>query len=168
MSRRKKRGAQLWVRWMDTRQGGKLTSVRHGPVSLAWSPDGRWLAFTMFVPEDEAPSATMPAKPKAPNGRRRRACYTHAVYRSDDEGYLEPGHAQLFVLPAEGGTPRTLTSGHVRSRISGLDARTASRFSSRRIASRRRDRAGGHGGLRGRRCADGAMHAADAAQRPGQ
>jgi len=104
-------GAQLWVRWMDTRQEAKLTSVRHGPSSLAWSPDGRWLAFTMFVPEDEAPLATMPAKPEGAEWAPPARVFTHAVYRSDDDGYLEPGHSQLFVLPAEGGTPRQLTSG---------------------------------------------------------
>jgi acylaminoacyl-peptidase len=104
-------GAQIWLRWMDTRQEAKLTSVRRGPGSLAWSADGRSLAFTMFVPEDESPIATVPAKPEGAEWAPPARVFTHAVYRSDDDGYLEPGHSQLFVLPAEGGTPRQLTSG---------------------------------------------------------
>lgn len=32
-------------------------------------------------------------------------------YRADGTGYLKDGYNHLFVLPAEGGTPRQLTSG---------------------------------------------------------
>ncbi|MDZ7644612.1 MAG: S9 family peptidase [Woeseiaceae bacterium] len=32
-------------------------------------------------------------------------------YRADGQGYVEPGYTHLFVVPAEGGTPRQLTSG---------------------------------------------------------
>jgi acylaminoacyl-peptidase len=33
------------------------------------------------------------------------------VFRADGEGYLEEGFSQVFVLPAEGGTPRQISSG---------------------------------------------------------
>jgi hypothetical protein len=33
------------------------------------------------------------------------------TYRFDGQGYLKDGHHHLFVLPAEGGTPRQLTKG---------------------------------------------------------
>ena len=42
------------------------------------------------------------------------------IYRADGVGYLEDGHSQIFVVPAEGGSPRQLTTGpfHHRSRLS--------------------------------------------------
>ena len=33
------------------------------------------------------------------------------LYRADGEGYLKDEHSQLFLLSAEGGSPRQLTSG---------------------------------------------------------
>ena len=32
-------------------------------------------------------------------------------YRTDGHGYVEPGNTHVFVIPAEGGTPRQITSG---------------------------------------------------------
>src|ERR1700741_1776359 len=52
--------------------------------------------------------------PKAPEGAQWAApakVITQVRYRADGEGYLRQGHEQLFVVPAEGGTPRRLSSG---------------------------------------------------------
>jgi dipeptidyl aminopeptidase/acylaminoacyl peptidase len=102
---------QLYVRWMGTGQVAKLTQLTESPRGLTWSPDGEWIAFSMFVPAPEAPLVELPAKPEgaewAPPAR-----YIHSVqYRADGSGYLESGYTHLFVLPAEGGTPRQVTSG---------------------------------------------------------
>src|SRR5690606_1238705 len=51
---------QLYVRWMDTGQTALLTDLLETPAALSWSPDGRWIAFTMFVPKDQKPLARMP------------------------------------------------------------------------------------------------------------
>jgi len=41
---------QLYVRWMDSGQTALLTNLVEGPGAIAWSPDGKSIAFTQFVP----------------------------------------------------------------------------------------------------------------------
>ena len=55
---------QVYVRWMDTGQVAKLTNLTRSPSGLTWSPDGKWIAFSMLVPESPKPFVQMPQKPK--------------------------------------------------------------------------------------------------------
>ncbi len=103
--------AQLFVRYMDSGQTVRLTHVRRAPNAAAWSPDGRQIAFTMLVPAKTEAFATLPDKPEGATWADPPKVIQKLVYRADGEGYLENGFVQLFLLPAEGGTPRQLTTG---------------------------------------------------------
>lgn len=102
---------QLYLRWLDTQQTAKLTNLTHAPQAITWSPDGKWLAFSMFVPTKAKPFADMPDKPKGAKWAPSPKYITKLTYRFDGRGYLEDGYSHLFVLSTEGGTPRQLTSG---------------------------------------------------------
>lgn len=102
---------QIWVRWMASGESACLTNLSEAPAHLCWSPDGRWLAFTAFVEERPEPFVTMPRAPEGAEWAKPATVITQVRYRADGEGYLREGHAQLFVLPADGGTPRALTGG---------------------------------------------------------
>ncbi|MEZ4587068.1 MAG: S9 family peptidase [Gemmatimonadales bacterium] len=104
-------GAQLFVRWMDTGQEAELTHLSSAPGGLAWSPDGKWIAFTMFVPEAGTPLVSLPSPPEGADWGPPIKYIDQIFYRADGEGYLERGRRHIFVLPAEGGTPRQLTTG---------------------------------------------------------
>jgi len=108
--------AQIYLRWMDTGQQAKLTQLPRGPSGLAWSPDGKWLAFSMLVPEKREPFAKLPAAPKGATWAAPPVTTQEMVYRHDGQGYLEDGHSQLFVLSADGGTPRQVTTGDFNHR----------------------------------------------------
>ena len=55
--------SDIFVRWMDTGVEAKLTHLLEPPRSIAWSPDGKWLAFDMFVPDDPKPFVQLPTPP---------------------------------------------------------------------------------------------------------
>ncbi len=102
---------QIYVRWMDTGQTALVTNLVESPQGLSWSPDGRWIAFTMHVPADTEPLAKPPAKPEGASWAEPVKVIEQTYYRSDGAGYLDPGYTHVFVVPATGGTPRRLTDG---------------------------------------------------------
>jgi acylaminoacyl-peptidase len=103
--------ADIFVRWMDSGQEAKLTHLEESPGSLAWSPDGRWIAFTMFMPDESKPFVSMPSAPEGADWGPAIKYIDQMNFRADGQGYLRPGRQHVFVLPAEGGTARQLTTG---------------------------------------------------------
>jgi acylaminoacyl-peptidase len=103
--------SQLFLRWMDTGQTAMLTHVERGLGGISWSPDGRMIAFSMFVPDSPEPFAAMPAKPDGAEWAPPPKTYERLFYRADGAGFLPLGYGHIFVLPVEGGTPRQLTRG---------------------------------------------------------
>lgn len=104
-------GAEVFVRWMDTGQTARLTQLDAAPSGLAWSPDGSRLAFSMKVEQPGRPFAKMPSPPEGADWAPRANVIDQLEYRSDGAGYIAEGYTHLFVLPADGGTPRQVTSG---------------------------------------------------------
>jgi len=103
--------SQIWCRWTDTGETASLTRLTESPRALSWSPDGRWLAFLMSVPADPEPFASMPKKPEGAQWAEPARVIDDVFYRSDGAGFVEESYTQLFVVPADGGTPRQLTDG---------------------------------------------------------
>ncbi|MDZ4375631.1 MAG: S9 family peptidase, partial [Phenylobacterium sp.] len=42
-------GAQLYVRWVATGRTARVASLEQAPNDIAWSPDGKTLAFSMLT-----------------------------------------------------------------------------------------------------------------------
>ena len=103
--------AQIYVRWMDTGQTAKLTQLTEPFGDLSWSPDGKSIAFSMLVPEETRPLATLPEKPEGADWAAPAKLIDRLIYRMDGAGYLKSGYWHLFLLSAEGGTPRQITFG---------------------------------------------------------
>ena len=104
------RGAQIHVRWMDTGQTALLTNVRNGPGSITWSPDGKTIAFSMFVESSSPPLAPPPSAPEGADWAPPVNVIEIMPYRSGGH-FFETGNDHIFVLSDEGGTPRQITSG---------------------------------------------------------
>jgi dipeptidyl aminopeptidase/acylaminoacyl peptidase len=102
---------QLYLRWMDTGQTALLTNLTKSPGSISWSPDGKWIAFTMQVSASQKPLASAPAKPEKAKWAPPVKLIDKLVYRVDGAGFLEAGYSHVFIVSAEGGTPRQLTKG---------------------------------------------------------
>jgi len=102
---------QIYRRWMDTGETAKLTNLTQSPAGIAISPDGKWISFTMHVPDPPASIVKMPAPPEGAKWADPAKVIDKLVYRFNGAGYLKPGYTHLFVLPSEGGTPRQISSG---------------------------------------------------------
>jgi dipeptidyl aminopeptidase/acylaminoacyl peptidase len=102
---------QLYVRWMDTGQTALLTNLVEAPDSITWSPDGKTIAFSALVRSDKKPLATPPPRPEGAQWAPPVKVIDSVVYRADGAGYLESGYDHIFVVSAEGGTPRQITDG---------------------------------------------------------
>ncbi|HUF05209.1 MAG TPA: S9 family peptidase [Aridibacter sp.] len=103
--------AQIFCYWVDTGKIGRLTNLTESPGGLSWSPDGKKIAFFMRVPESAKPLAKLPSKPEGAEWAEGAKVIDTLVYRADGRGYLPYGYSQLFILSADGGTPRQITSG---------------------------------------------------------
>ena len=62
---------QLYVRWMDSGQTALLTNLVEPPGAIAWSPDGKSIAFTQLVPRRRHRWPLRRRSPRARPGRRR-------------------------------------------------------------------------------------------------
>ena len=107
------RGQQLYIRYMDTGQTALLTNIQASASNISWSGDGKTIAFTMSVKTNAKPFAvSMPKKPEGAEWSPPFEYITEVRYQADGRGILEPAYTHIFVVPAEGGTPRQLTSGN--------------------------------------------------------
>ena len=105
-------GAQIFVRWMDAEGATtQVTRLENGPSGLAWSPDGKWISFGMSVDDRESWGIRLPGRPDGAKWTAEPRVVTRADYRQDRQGFVDDGWRHVFVVPAEGGTPRQLTDG---------------------------------------------------------
>ena len=105
-------GSELFVYWMNTGKIARLSQLEFSPSGLSWSPDGNSIAFSMFVKGSELSIAKGPKKPEGAKWAEEPRITTRLKHEADGSGFLKPGYSHLFVIPAEGGTPRQVTSGN--------------------------------------------------------
>ncbi len=104
-------GAQLYLHWLERGTVSQVTQLESSPGSLAWSPDGTTIAFSMEIPAPLAPFVEMPKAPEGAQWADPPRLIRHTQYKQDGSGLTEPAFRQLFVVPAEGGTPRQVSEG---------------------------------------------------------
>jgi dipeptidyl aminopeptidase/acylaminoacyl peptidase len=117
------KGTQVFVRWMDAEGAtSQITRVTESPSELRWSPDGKSLSFAMLVRHATPWTISMPSAPTGATWTAAPKVVDRMHYRQDRRGFMEDGYLHLFMVSADGGTPRQLTSGdwNVGARFDGL------------------------------------------------
>ncbi len=104
-------GSEIYVYWVETGQIARLTQLERSPGGIAWSPDGNQIAFTMLVPEARPVLAAMPVRPAGAEWADPPIVETRVRHEADGSGVIEPGFRHIFVIPADGGSPRQITEG---------------------------------------------------------
>lgn len=104
-------GSEIHVYWLKNGKTARLTQLDRSPRGLRWSPDGQQIAFSMLVPEAPPVLVDPPSKPKDAEWAEAPRVTTRLKYERDGSGYMETGYNHHFVVPADGGTARQITSG---------------------------------------------------------
>lgn len=101
----------LYVHYLSSGREALLGTFERSPGNLVWSPDGKSLAFTMSIKGSPEKLIKAPKKPKGAKWAEPAKVIDRARYRTNGAGFLELAYDHVFIIPAEGGTARQLTSG---------------------------------------------------------
>lgn len=102
---------QLYLLPFAGGEAQQLTELPKGASPAVWSPDGKTIAFVSSTTPDELAKKDKREEPKSDV-----RIITRAVFRGDDEGYLDPAdHEHVWTVPAAPGdrpaTAHQVTSG---------------------------------------------------------
>ena len=110
------RGSQIFVKYVDVDgPATQVTRLTESPSDITWTPDGKNIVFRMNVPPSTQSRWRVENQLNAM--RPRNATWTAAPriveklnYRRDGTGFTSDNVSQLFVVTADGGTPRQVTT----------------------------------------------------------
>jgi dipeptidyl aminopeptidase/acylaminoacyl peptidase len=92
--------AQVYVLSMRGGEARRVTNLKNGATAFEWAPDGkRFVVVSRTGPSDEHP----------PKGDVRH--YLHAGYKFNDSGWFDDKRSHLFVVEAQTGAAKQITSG---------------------------------------------------------
>jgi dipeptidyl aminopeptidase/acylaminoacyl peptidase len=108
--------SQIYMKWLNSGAVTKISNLTQSPSGLTWSPDGKQLVFSQFVPSKSKMPVSLPGKPKGAEWAKSPVFIDDIYYRSDGAGYLKRGFSHLFKIDANGGNAQQLTKGDFNHR----------------------------------------------------
>ena len=111
-------GTEIFVYWLKTAKVAKLTSLDSSPKGMVWSPDGKQIAFSMFVEGTELALVQPHQRPKGAKWAASPRVTSRLKHEADGSGYMKPGYSHIFVIPADGGVAKQVTTGSFHHKAS--------------------------------------------------
>lgn len=102
---------QVHMLWLASGRVSQITQLQSSPSTVEWSPNGEWLAFSMFTPGSNAAPLQLPGQPANADWADPPKYIDSMNYRSDGAGYLPEGYQHIYMVSASGGSAIQLTSG---------------------------------------------------------
>jgi dipeptidyl aminopeptidase/acylaminoacyl peptidase len=104
---------QLHVLYVDTGEFAQLTHLQRAVTNVRWSPDGKQLAFTQVLPDEDPPlRVELPKRPRNAEWAKPAVLVDRLSWARDGTGPVEKGFTHIFTIDAAlGGTPRQITDG---------------------------------------------------------
>ena len=102
---------ELKVLYLSSGRSFSVAQLERPPGGPVWSPDGRSIAFSMFKPAEAPSFSKLPKAPEGAEWSKPVRVFDDLRIRFDGAGFLEEGATHLYVVPADGGTPRQVTDG---------------------------------------------------------
>jgi dipeptidyl aminopeptidase/acylaminoacyl peptidase len=88
----------------------RITGPDQSPSTMVWSPDSTRIAYVVLVPDQGETFGHLPPKPAGAQWAPAIETSTTELYRLDSMGYSPPSVSQVFMVTADGGPPRQLTT----------------------------------------------------------
>ncbi|WNO61514.1 S9 family peptidase [Rheinheimera sp. MMS21-TC3] len=102
---------QIHVKWLDTGSSSQLGQLASSPSNISWSPDGHWLAFSMFTEKNMQAPITLAGKPVGADWAKPAIYIDNKQYRVDGAGYTKLGFRHIYIMSSNGGSAIQLTEG---------------------------------------------------------
>ena len=103
--------SHIYVQQLGSPKRLELGEGLSDPTNLAFSPDGKWLAFTMSIAYEPETMGTLLAAPEGADWADPIVVETRSQFRVDGAGYLPFSRHQVFLISIEGGEVQQLTHG---------------------------------------------------------
>ena len=103
-------GSEIYMYWVETKQYSVISQLNKSPKNLKWSTSGKYIGFTMFIPDNVLSLVSAPKKPKDAKWAPPARITDRLKHESDGSGYMDKGFNHLFYISADGGAPVQVTS----------------------------------------------------------
>ena len=104
-------GSQIYVYWVEEDRLARITELENSPSGLSWSPDSEYIAFSSKVSGSQPHLVDPPDKPEGAEWQDPPRLEDRLNHESDGSGTMDYGFDHLFIISAEGGSQKQITSG---------------------------------------------------------